>query len=91
MKAFPNAGWEYILIENSTDPIAFNITLYSFQDILQSYAAPESTAFFCKTDEVMAELFPPGVRLQRPHTLGNGDDLCDFRYCDIRNRICLEK
>jgi hypothetical protein len=90
MKAFPKAGWNYIPIENDTDRIAFNITQCFYQDILQTYAAPELTASFCKTDEVMAELFPPGIRLQRPHTLGNGDDLCDFRYCDLRNKIHLE-
>lgn len=45
---------------------------------------PELTAVLFKTEHVMAELFPPGVRLVRPHTFGRGDALCDFQFCQIK-------
>ena len=91
MKVFPKAGWDYIPIENGTDRIAFNISHFFYKDTLQTYGAPELIVSLCKTDEIIAELFHPGIRLQRPYTLRNSDDLCDFRYCDMRNRIRLEQ
>lgn len=32
----------------------------------------------------MAECFPPAIRFERPHTLGRGDELCDFQYCHVK-------
>ena len=55
-----------------------------YLNTLTAYGAPELTASFCKSDEVMAELFPPSIRFVRPHTLGRGDALCDFQYCHVK-------
>ena len=52
--------------------------------MLTDYGAPQLTASFCKMDDVMAELFPPEIRFVRAHTLGRGDDVCDFQYCRVK-------
>ncbi len=84
MKKFPAEGWETTYVENSADRVAFNMTRCFYLNTLTAYGAPELTASFCKSDEVMAELFPPSIRFVRPHTLGRGDALCDFQYCHVK-------
>jgi hypothetical protein len=84
MKDFPSEGWDFVEIENSNDRFAFNATRCFYLNTLKAYGAPELTASFCKTDDVMAEMFPPSVRFIRPHTLGRGDTVCDFQYCLVR-------
>ena len=83
MKRFPVEGWDFTFIEYSNEKVAFNGTRCFYLKTLTAYGAPELTASFCKTDEVMAELFPPEVQFIRPHTLGRGDELCDFQYCYV--------
>jgi hypothetical protein len=80
MKIFPAEGWDFTFVENSGDKVAFNATRCFYLNTLTAYSAPELTAAFCKTDEVMAELFPPAICFVRPHTLGRGDQVCDFQY-----------
>lgn len=83
MKAFPVEGWDFQYIEDSPNRVAFNATRCFYLNTLTALGAPELTASFCKTDDVMAELFPPSVRFIRPHTMGRGDPLCDFQYCRV--------
>jgi hypothetical protein len=84
MKKFPAEGWDFAYVEDSADRIAFDGTRCFYLNTLTSYGAPELTASFCKTDEVMAELFPPTIRFVREHTLGRGDEVCDFQYCHVK-------
>lgn len=81
MKKFPAEGWDLTYIENSDERVAFNMSRCFYLNTLAAYGAPELTAAFCKSDEVMAELFPPSIRFSRVHTLGRGDAVCDFQYC----------
>ena len=81
MKIYPSEGWETTYLERSDTRLAFNMTRCFYLDTLKALGAPELTASFCKTDDVMAEQFPSTVRFVRPHTLGRGDALCDFQYC----------
>lgn len=81
MKKFPSEGWEIVYIEDSNERVAFNMTRCFYLNTLTAQGAPELTASFCKSDEVMAELFPPSIRFVRLHTLGHGDAVCDFQYC----------
>ncbi len=83
MKKFPAEGWDITYIENGKDRVAFNITRCFYLNTLTACGAPELTASFCKSDDVMAELFPPSIRFERLHTLGRGDMVCDFRYCRV--------
>ncbi len=84
MKKFPAAGWDFTFTENSAERIAFDGTRCFYLKTLTAYGAPELTASFCKTDEVLAGFFSSTVRFIRPHTLGRGDDLCDFQYCWVK-------
>jgi hypothetical protein len=84
MKKFPVDGWDFTFVENNKDKVAFNATRCFYLSTLTASGAPELTASFCKTDEVMAELFPPSIRFVRPHTLGRGDAVCDFQYCRVQ-------
>ena len=86
MKQYPAEGWDIAYVENSNDRIAFNITRCFYLNTLTAYDAPELTASFCKGDDLMAECFPPGIRFVRLHTLGRGDELCDFQYCRVEKR-----
>jgi len=87
MKIYPPEGWETTYIEKSDARLAFNMTRCFYLDTLKAQGAPEFTASFCKTDEVMAERFPDTVRFVRPHTLGWGDPLCDFQYCRANRSV----
>ena len=84
MKSYPPEGWDFEYIEKSQERIAFNATRCFYLNTLTAYGAPELTASFCKTDDVMAELFPPSIRFIRPRTLGRGDEICDFQYCHVK-------
>jgi hypothetical protein len=84
MKEFPAGGWDFQFVENSGDRIAFNATRCFYLNTLTTFGAPELTPSFCKVDDVMAEMMPPSVRFVRPHTLGRGDEICDFQYCRVK-------
>jgi hypothetical protein len=81
MEQFPAEGWDITYLANDNDQVSFNITRCFYLNTLTSLGAPELTASFCKSDDVMAESFPPSLRFVRLHTLGRGDAMCDFQYC----------
>ncbi len=83
MKKFPVEGWDFTYVENNPEKVAFNATRCFYLKTLTAYGAPELTASFCKTDEIMAELFPASIRFVRSQTLGRGDQVCDFQYCHV--------
>jgi len=83
MKQFPREGWDFTPVENSGRRVAFNATRCYYLKTLTDLGAPELTASFCKTDDVMAECFPPSICFVREHTLGRGDEVCDFQYCRV--------
>ncbi len=80
MKAFPEEDSVNVVIENSPDRLVLHTTRCFYLEYLAEYGAPELTPSFCKTDDVMTEMFPAGVRFVREHTLARGDDYCDFQY-----------
>ncbi|HEX2978945.1 MAG TPA: L-2-amino-thiazoline-4-carboxylic acid hydrolase [Anaerolineaceae bacterium] len=81
MLQYPSAGWDFEAVENSDTCLAFNATRCFYLNTLTWLGAPELTVSFCKTDDVMAELFPASVQFKRTQTLGRGDSHCDFQYC----------
>ncbi len=81
MKQYPAEGWDFTYVANDDDEVAFNATRCYYLNTLTARGAPELTASFCKTDDVMAEMFPPSIRFLRTRTMGRGDPVCDFRYC----------
>jgi len=90
MQAFPAAGWDTTYLENSDSQVALKITRCYYLDTLTSLGAPELTSSFCKTDVVMAEMFPPSIRFEREQTLADGGSQCDFRYCAQPTRVSFK-
>lgn len=84
MKLFPSAGFDIDYLEKSEDRIAFDIKGCFFLNTLSQYGIPELTPVFCAADEALAELFPPSIGFKRTQTLGRGGELCDFRYCKVK-------
>lgn len=84
MKQLPPEGWDITYIEDSADRITINLTRCFYLNTLADLGAPELTTSFCKSDDVMAECFPPSIRFVCQHTLGSGDELCDFQYCQVK-------
>jgi len=84
MKLFPAAGFDIDYLEKSEEMIAFDIKGCYYLNTLSRYGIPELTPVFCAADEALAELFPPSIGFNRTQTLGRGGELCDFRYCLIK-------
>jgi hypothetical protein len=84
MKQYPPEGWDIQYIENNDERVAFDITRCFYLDTLTAHGAPELTASFCKTDDIMAECFPPSLRFERPHTMGRGEARCNFQYYRVK-------
>jgi hypothetical protein len=81
---FPAEGWETEWVEASGEALAFNMTRCFYLDVLVEYGAPELTALYCKMDDLVYEDVSPHVKWDRKHTLGRGDECCDFRYERVR-------
>lgn len=86
MKLFPPAGFEIDYLEKSEERIAFDIKGCFYLNTLTRYGIPALTPVFCAADEAMAELFPPSIGFKRTQTLGRGGELCDFRYCLLKQK-----
>jgi hypothetical protein len=84
MRSFPPQGWDFETVQDDPDCLAFNTYRCFYLETLTRYGAPELTASFCKTDEVLAEWLPSNVRFVRSQTLGQGGGVCDFQYCRIK-------
>ena len=81
---FPKEGWQTEWVEISGDEISFNMTRCFYLDVLTAYGVPELTALYCKMDDLTYEAVSPYVKWDRKHTLGRGDDCCDFRFERVR-------
>ena len=81
---FPAEGWETEWVESSGDALAFNMTRCFYLDVLVEYGVPELTAFYCRMDDLVYDDVSPHVKWDRKHTLGRGDDCCDFRFERVR-------
>jgi hypothetical protein len=77
---FPAEGWETEWVETSGDEISFNMTRCFYLDVLDSYGVPELTAQYCRMDDLVYEDVSPHVKWDRKHTLGRGEECCDFRF-----------
>ncbi len=70
-----NMIWE----ENSANVIKWTCKSCIYNNELTRYGAGELTKIFCKADDVMyGDL--TGAKWARTQTIGNGDELCDFKF-----------
>jgi len=83
---FPAEGWETEWVETSGDEISFNMTRCFYLDVLAEHGVPELTALYCKMDDLTYDDVSPQVKWDRKHTMGRGDDCCDFRFERVRRR-----
>lgn len=76
---FPPPEWarEEVEVEGG---FGFDYSRCLYHDFFTAEGAPELTTAVCDMDWRLAELLPPGIEMVREHTLGAGDDTCDFRY-----------
>lgn len=75
---FPKQGWEYQMIEDSPQRLAFNFSRCFYLDVLTAYGAPELTALYCHIDDVAYASLPPRITWERTTTLARGGPYCDF-------------
>jgi hypothetical protein len=83
---FHAEGWETEWVETSGDALAFTMTRCFYLDVLEGYGVPELTALYCRMDDLVYEDVSPYVKWDRKHTLGRGDDCCDFRFERVRRQ-----
>ncbi|MHA1271799.1 MAG: L-2-amino-thiazoline-4-carboxylic acid hydrolase [Promethearchaeota archaeon] len=75
---FPNADWE--LIESSERKFSYKITRCRLYELVNELGYPELSDVFCKGDEVYFQRFQKDINLNRPKTIGGGDDCCEFIF-----------
>lgn len=83
-RSFPPQGWDVEWVEVSGEQVAFNMHSCYYLDTLTAYGVPELTAVYCALDDRIYDGLSPHVRWVRSHTLGRGDELCDFRFVRLR-------
>ncbi len=77
---FPEEGWKTKWVETSGNEISFNMTSCFYLEVLERYGVPELTAQYCRMDDLVYEDVSPYVKWDRKHTLGRGEECCDFRF-----------
>jgi hypothetical protein len=79
-RVYPPEGWRFEWVEDSNQCIAYDARECFYVNVLTAYGAPELTAHLCAADDLLfGDL--PGISWGRTKTLGQGDDLCNFRFC----------
>ncbi len=81
---FGPPAFEMIWEENSEKFIKWTCKSCIYHNELMRHEAGELTNIFCKADDVMYGNLK-GARWARTKTIGNGDELCDFKF--ISNNI----
>lgn len=85
MRQYPAAGWHIDWMENSPAAIRFNMRSCFYFETLTRLGAPELTASFCRTDDVLYGHMSPDVAWQRTQTIGRGATYCDFCFARATN------
>ena len=78
---FPPSGWDAEWTEDSDTCLAYNVRRCIYLEVLTSYGSPELTALYCRMDDLTFEGLPASITWERTKTLGQGGDVCDFRWC----------
>ncbi len=78
--AFPAPGWQYDIVQNDENSLAFDIHHCFYIDVLKQYNAPELTPVFCKLDDILMGAMPESIKWGRAQTIGMGAEYCNFRW-----------
>jgi hypothetical protein len=79
-QVFPHPGWQYDLVADDENSLAFDMTHCFYLDVLNYYEAPELTPVFCKLDDVLMSVMPESIKWGRTQTIGMGAECCNFRW-----------
>jgi hypothetical protein len=77
---YPERGWKYQWIEDSSRSIALNMESCYYQKILQEHGEEKILCLFCYIDDEMYERISSRVSWDRTATLARGGSCCDFRF-----------
>jgi len=77
---FPSPGWQYDMVADDDNSLAFNMTHCFYLDVLNYYKAPELTPVFCKLDDILMAAMPESIQWGRTQTIGMGAECCNFRW-----------
>ena len=80
LRQYPAPGWHIDWVENSPAAIRFTMRSCFYFETLTRLGAPELTASFCRTDDVLYGHMSPAVAWQRTQTIGRGAASCDFCF-----------
>lgn len=80
MRQYPYPGWTIEWIENSPHAIRFNITSCFYHHTFSKYGAPELTAPFCRTDDLVYDGMSAQFKWGRTETIGRGASHCNFCF-----------
>ncbi len=80
MRQYPAPGWQLEWVENSAQAVRFNMHTCFYHETLSRLGAPELTASFCHTDDVVYGEMSPRVAWRRTQTIGRGATYCDFCF-----------
>jgi len=71
--------WVSEIKRNDKDMFRFDITKCLYKDLCDFYQCPELCTMFCDGDWVVfGDMIK--MKFERNHTLGYGDDVCDFTF-----------
>ncbi len=78
------AKFDAVFHEISNKEMRFDMTQCPYFDICKKYGYPEITKAFCRGDDILYGNMHPKLQWHRTKTIGDGDELCDFRITVIR-------
>jgi len=79
-KLFPAPGWQYEVVGDNENSLAFNMHTCFYIQVLEYYEAVELTPVFCKLDDYLMATMPASIKWGRTQTMGLGAECCDFRW-----------
>lgn len=77
---FPSPGWQFDMIADDENSLAFNMHHCFYIEVLNYYGAPELTPVFCKLDDILMAAMPASIKWGRTQTIGTGAEYCNFRW-----------
>lgn len=77
--SFCKPGWDIQWIKNNKETIEFHAKKCLYVDVMKKEECLELVPIFCQVDDYMYGNMD-NVIWDRNKTLGNGDELCDFRF-----------
>lgn len=82
---FCEPGWKMEWKRNDCNGIEWDCHACFYADKLKYYGFPELISIFCESDDVVYGNIP-GVVWGRTKTIGNGAEICDFRFYNQRGK-----